>query len=163
MESKITISDAGAAGDRTEQVVLCEPVLKDTLLLSVRRSEESIQPEAAWDTLCVGERQHARFGNKALKLNHARQPCTRIDTSRSDRIDVVSTTDIAADTPLSFNYNTTEWSMAEPFMDWRSGETVGGFSAAGQEEQQWLLQSGLVASHIRARADRADRADKGAP
>jgi hypothetical protein len=28
----------------------------------------------------------------------------------------------------SFNYNTTEWKMADTFMDWATGEQVGGFS-----------------------------------
>jgi len=37
---------------------------------------------------------------------------------------------------LTFNYNTTEYSMAEPFIDWVTGSLVGGFKNAGHEEQQ---------------------------
>jgi hypothetical protein len=150
VDSMVTVLE-GAEGARTEQVVLCENVAADTLLLSVNRSETSIVSAASWDTLQVGSEEHARFGQKALKLNHAREPCTRIDTSNPDRVDVIATRPITADTPLSFNYNTTEWKMAEPFVDWATGEQVGGFSAASKDEQQWLLQTGLVASHIRER------------
>ena len=206
------------------QVVLESAVSTDTLLLSVHRSADSIVSQASWDTLQVGEGEHARFGNKALKLNHARDPNTRvaiaysgtdtaIDTGgplRAERVDVVSTRAIAAGEALSFNYNTTEWAMAEPFTDWgnhhshhspqtitvpsnqdlsppltpqytptnrphpprlpiippptssfaaprhtlvpATREEVGGFSLASEEEQAWLLASGMVAPHISMRA-----------
>jgi SET domain len=148
---------------RTEQVSLRAAVAENTLLLSVSRSERSISPRPAWDTLQVSESEHAKFGNKALKLNHARDPNTRIalvftssESSESallfERVDVVSTREIRAGEALTFNYNTTEWEMADPFVDWATGESVGGFSRASQEEQAALLASGLVLPHIRDKA-----------
>eukprot|EP00462_Mataza_sp_D1_P021645 CAMPEP_0175131388 /NCGR_PEP_ID=MMETSP0087-20121206/6515_1 /TAXON_ID=136419 /ORGANISM="Unknown Unknown, Strain D1" /LENGTH=233 /DNA_ID=CAMNT_0016413673 /DNA_START=220 /DNA_END=921 /DNA_ORIENTATION=+ len=151
VESKITFVE-GAEGERTEQVVLCEDVGKDALVLSVKRNVNSIVRGASWDTLQVAATEHARFGQKALKLNHSRKPNTRIDTTNDERVNVVTTCEIPKNTPLSFNYNTTEWLMAEPFVDWATKEQVGGFSVASKEEQQWLLQQeGLVAAHIRDR------------
>lgn len=45
--------------------------------------------------------------------------------------------------------------MDEPFTDWASGEEVGGFSRASEEEQRRLLQTDLPAPHIRELAARA--------
>lgn len=70
---------AGADGERTEQVVLQRSVQAGALLLVVRKT--ALLPAAAWDTLQVGERQHARFGAKALKLNHSSTPNTRIGSA----------------------------------------------------------------------------------
>jgi len=43
--------------------------------------------------------------------------------------------------------------MKEPFVDWASGQEVGGFSRASSEEQQYLLEKGLVAQHVREMYD----------
>merc|ERR1712166_1115190 len=141
-----------AAGDRTEQVVLLNPCATGTLLLRVMRSPQSIVSEAAWDTPQVGEHGHARFGHKALKLNHSTMPNTRIAINEQS-VDVVAATSIAANEALSFDYNTTEWKMAEPFTDWVSGANVQGFYFASPADQARLLLGGLVAPHIRKLAE----------
>ena len=38
--------------------------------------------------------------------------------------------------------------MAEPFVDWMTGEKVGGFSVLSGDEQKRLLDAGLVAPHV---------------
>lgn len=151
-------------GRRTEQVVLKVDVTQDITLLSVKRSANSIVDCASWDTLQVGRNEHAKFGKKALKLNHSQDPNTRInivysddDPSKTEKVEVVSTRAIAAGTPLSFNYNTTEWVMSEPFVDWVSEVQVGGFSNASTDEKRFLLQQpNLVAPHIRQMAAEAE-------
>ncbi len=139
----------GADGARTEQVVVLEACDAGALLLVVSRT--ALLPSASWDTLQVGEREHARFGDKALKLNHSATPSTRIEIGPEIRI--VAARPLAAGEPLTFNYNTTEWRMDEPFTDWASGEAVGGFSRCSADEQRRLLSSGLVAPHVRALAN----------
>ena len=44
--------------------------------------------------------------------------------------------------------------MDEPFVDWQTGEEVGGFACAPRQEQERLLREGLVAPHIRRLAER---------
>jgi hypothetical protein len=164
VDSMITIVES-ASGSRTEQVVLCQTCPANTLLLSVNRSNDSIVSKANWDTLQVGMNEHARFGKKALKLNHAQNPNTRIHIvssnitggnniikTQAERVEVISAKEIPANEALSFNYNTTEFLMAEPFVDWVTGLQVGGFSVASNDEQKFLLDSDLVTPHVRLMA-----------
>ena len=88
-------------------------------------------------------------------MNHARNPNTRINivltttnNSRAEKVEVISTRAIQSNEALSFNYNTTEYLMAEPFVDWMTGEKVGGFSVLSGDEQKRLLDAGLVAPHV---------------
>ena len=135
-------------GDRVEKVVVTTAVTEGTLILSVERNADAIVSAPSWDTLQVASDLHVRFGAKALKLNHAREPNTRIDTSNSESINLYALKDIGAGEALTFNYNTTEYCMADKFVDWMSGETVGGFSCASREEQELLVNGGLVAQHV---------------
>ena len=147
---------SNAAGDRTEQVVLEEGVPAGELVLRVHLHSGCLVDEPAWDVLQVGASTWARFGGRALKLNHAGGALanTRLDVHLDDgllrRVDVVSSRPIEAGTALSFNYNTTEWSMAEPFHCWETDADVQGFAHEPAEEQRRLLDGGLVAPHIRA-------------
>ncbi len=134
---------------RTEQVVLDDGCSPETVVLRVTRTPSSVTSSPSWDTLQIGESSHARFGDKALKLNHAKDPNCRIQISE-DCVEIVSQVYIPPDTALTFNYNTTEFSMAEPFTDWATGEIVGGFTAASPDEQQKLIKSGLVSPHVLA-------------
>jgi hypothetical protein len=104
-----------AEGGRTEQVSLDCSCEEGALLLSVSRTGDNIVSEASWDTLQVGDHEHAKFGNRALKLNHARNPNTRVSIE-IHQINLISTRPITAGEALSFNYNTTEWKMADPFI-----------------------------------------------
>ena len=54
-----------------------------------------ILKEATWDTLQVGVGAHARFGDKALKINHCREPNTRM-VIRKEKVDIVATRAISA-------------------------------------------------------------------
>ena len=141
------VSLLSGAGGRAELVILDTPVSSGSVILTVRRTSSSVTESASWDTLQIGVDQHARFGEKALKLNHARDPNTRV-LIHADRVEIVARRDIEADTPLSFNYNSTEFRMAEPFTDWSTGELVCGFEGATEEERGWLLENGLVAQHV---------------
>ena len=146
------VSSAASSGDRVEQVVAREKVAAGAVVVSVTRSPRSLRSEPAWDTLQVGEAEHVRFSAKALKLNHSATPNCRVRVG-AESIDVVAVADLAAGDALSFDYRTTEWALAEPFVDWATGETVGGFSKAAPEVQAALLEGDLVAPHIRRMAE----------
>ena len=67
----------------------------------------------------------------------------------NETVDFVSQTKIEAGQALTFNYNTTEWSMAEPFEAWGCTENVQGFAHLCPADQEWLLATDKVAPHIR--------------
>jgi len=136
---------------RSEWVALREPQKAGTTLLSVEKTPIVHLP--TWKTLQVGITSHARFGAKVLKINHSSTPSTRMIVGDT-QIEVVSTRDIPSDEALSFNYNTTEWDMIEPFHDWDNGEKVQGFFKAKREEQLRLLNGNFVALHIRELAEK---------
>merc|ERR1719487_2914506 len=93
------------------------------------------------------------FGHKAIKMNHSNCPNTRIEISATCA-NIVSIKPIEAGVPLSFDYNTTEWEMSEPFTDWETGQNVQGFRHASAEEQRRLL-TGFAAPPETAPRDRA--------
>lgn len=136
----------GVAG-RNEYLVLDEPCDAGSVLCRVQRTSSSVVPSPSWDTLQIGATAHARFGAKALKVNHAQDPNCRVEI-HEDRVEIISLVAMPEGVTLTFNYNTTEYSMAEPFIDWVTGSLVGGFKNAGHEEQQKLISSGLVAAHV---------------
>ncbi|KAK3276561.1 hypothetical protein CYMTET_15373 [Cymbomonas tetramitiformis] len=136
------------SGTRLEQVVLEESAQAGTILVSVKKTPDSIVSSPSWDTLQVGTHEHARFGAKALRLNHSNTPNTIINID-SSKVDIVAAADIPAGEMLTFNYNTTEWAMDEPFDDWITGQKVQGFLHLSKTEQKRLLTSNLVAQHIR--------------
>jgi hypothetical protein len=144
---------AGLGGTRNERVVLDTSCAEGTLLAVMDKA--ALQRAPDWSTLQVGEFDHAVFRGKALKLNHSSTPNIRIDLEGSAAIEFHSTRFIEAGEALTFNYNTTEWQMDEPFADWVTGETVQGFSMATLDEQRRLLQQKLAAPHIRDLAGRA--------
>jgi len=49
---------------------------------------------------------------------------------------------------LSFNYNTTEWSMATPFTCGMSGTEVSGFKSLDLSKQRFLASEGLIVPHV---------------
>eukprot|EP00040_Diaphanoeca_grandis_P043993 m.269677 g.269677 ORF g.269677 m.269677 type:complete len:205 (-) comp85761_c0_seq1:196-810(-) len=139
-------------GDHTEQVVVDNSCDVAAVLVSVHLTESSTTSSPKWNTLQIGEHLHALFGHKALKLNHATEPNTQI-VIHEDRVELIATRSLTAKEALSFNYNTTEWLMDEPFTDWVTGLRVQGFSKASRSEQTMLLQSDLLAPHIRQLAE----------
>jgi hypothetical protein len=103
--------------------------------------------------LQVGEGQHAVFGSKALCLNHSSKPNTRIAVSPAS-VEIVTLSAVVAGEPLTFNYNTTEYEMAEPFDDWTTGGKVAGFKHASAEERSRLVADNMVAPHVLQQAGR---------
>ena len=148
VSSKTTVNDkAGSSEDRVEQVIVLEACSKGCKLLTVTKTSASVVAVPQWDTLQVGMQEHVRFSNKALKLNHSKRPNSYIHIL-DGTVELHALQDIAVGEPLSFNYNTTEYEMSDSFMDWASGEQVGGFKKALQEERDLLLRLDLVAPHV---------------
>merc|ERR1719151_426902 len=105
------VEKEGVEGQRTEGLTLEQSIGSDELIFTVMKTSE-----------------------KALKMNHSSDPNTRI-AILEDRCEIRSIKSIEAGELLFFNYNSTEWEMAEPFKDWESGENVQGFMHASAEEK----------------------------
>lgn len=132
---------------RTEELVVDVDVKSGDVVVHVLRSSDSILSKPTWETLQVGKNEHARFGFKALKMNHSSTPNLKVEISEN-AVALIARANIAAGTPLTFDYRTTEWSMDAPFVDWTSGETIAGFAHATAADQKALLPH--AAPHIRA-------------
>ena len=142
------VTKEGVEGERVEGLVLEQPCEEDSLIMTVMRTPENMFEKAQWQSVQCGENQHCMFAEKALKMNHSSDPNTRI-AILEDRCEIRSIKAIEAGELLYFNYNSTEWEMAEPFKDWESGENVQGFLHASPEEKQKILDTNIAAPHIR--------------
>jgi len=145
---KTRISSKKAEGERNEWLELEESCADDAVIVVVRRDSNNILPRPFWNTLQVSDNEHLNFGKKVVKINHANNPNTRMEVL-SDKVQIRAIGAIEAGTCLTFNYNTTEWDMSEPFTDWATGEKVQGFSHLSSVEKDMLLATNLVATHIR--------------
>lgn len=148
---------AGGTGEFVEQLVLERAITEGEVIVSVKKSPDTMLSAPDYNSVQVGESEHMNFGHKAIKMNHSNCPNTRIEISATCA-NIVSIKPIEAGVPLSFDYNTTEWEMSEPFTDWETGQNVQGFRHASAEEQRRLL-TGFAAPHIKALAERHGFAD----
>ena len=79
-----------------------------------------------------------------------REHCDRdVAATTGGTLHVVARRDIAAGEVLSFDYNCTEWEMANPFVDDKTGKTVGGCKRLTHEEKERMLETDGIARHIR--------------
>jgi len=148
------------SGSRLEQVVLTRRVKQGTVVARVFTSVDCLHLQPTWDSLQVGVKLFAKFGGPALKLNHSAAPNVRLSIAGPKEsalypscVEVIARTDIEPGVALTFNYNTTEWEMAEPFQDWAADDSpagqVQGFRFLSADEKKRLLsEPGLVAQHI---------------
>jgi len=89
-------------------------------------------------TLQVGEREHIVVDGEARYLNHSFTPNAHFEF-REEGVSAVSSRSISPGEPVTVDYNTTEWEIAEPFEDKESGARVAGFSKLEEGEQLRIL------------------------
>ena len=142
------VEKEGVEGQRTEGLTLEQSIGSDELIFTVMKTSENMLDKPTWQSVQCGINSHVDFTEKALKMNHSSDPNTRI-AILEDRCEIRSIKPIEAGELLFFNYNSTEWEMAEPFKDWESGENVQGFMHASPEEKQKILDTNIAAPHIR--------------
>ena len=58
--------------------------------------------------------------------------------------------DVAAGETISFDYNSNEWAMAEPFTCAETGENVQGFRHLDEGRKSALERRGLIVPHVRS-------------
>ena len=98
----------------------------------------------------IGIDQHCGLMGEARFTAHSFEPncAVSIVELSSHPIDFIALTPIKAGEALSFDYSTTEWSMAAPFVDHATGVEVAGFSHLDDDRKRELLGRGLLPKHI---------------
>lgn len=154
----------GAGLGRIEGVVPTQLVQAGVPLMRVERTRVKLLSKSSWNTLQVGEQSHVCFAGAALKLNHAAYEKANcrikiVEANGADEVllELVAKRHVPVGEPLTFDYNTTEWRMAEPFVDWSDatedeGTSVGGFANLPVKQQEALLSAdggAAVAPHIK--------------
>lgn len=103
----------------------------------------------------VGRDEHTEGENHMfIYINHSCQPSCRLEllsidgkgvANRQVRVGIVADRDMSPGEPITFDYNTTEWAMAEPFTcncETARPCNVGGASTMTAEESaRWLQES----------------------
>lgn len=91
----------------------------------------------------IDEDKHLLASGGFIYMNHSFSPNCMLDiddcAGEDTRIRVVSLRDIAPGEDLCFNYNTTEWELACPFVDLDTGRAVEGLKHATASEKLVLF------------------------
>mmetsp|Transcript_38648 Transcript_38648/g.100382 ORF Transcript_38648/g.100382 Transcript_38648/m.100382 type:complete len:164 (+) Transcript_38648:215-706(+) len=110
------------------------------------------QGEVGRYTIQVATDRHLRVEGPIMYTNHSCAPNCRLEMALEGEaqaeVSLVTLADVPAGETVTFDYNTTEWDMAEPFAC-RCGEPgcvgeVQGFKHLAPEKQQELMTSQTV-------------------
>jgi hypothetical protein len=120
-----------------------------TLVLSFELEPLHLHNEPTRFSVQVGKDMHLDTPGALFQwLQHEEEPSLRADAG--EKLNFYALRDLEAGDLLSFNYNTTEWSMATPFTCGMSGTEVSGFSSLDVNKQRFLASEGLIVPHVYA-------------
>ena len=128
------------------------------VLMTIRESDAEVRTEPSKFTIHIGRGRHLYPGDVLMRMNHSFEPTIRLElpaqhTDDADALLVlVADRQIEPGDPITFDYNTTEWEMAEPFACAGTGRQVRGFKHLSAPEREAML--GRALPHIRERAGR---------
>jgi hypothetical protein len=118
-----------------------------TLVLSFEHDPLHLHCAPTRFSVQVGQDKHLDTPGALFQwLQHEEEPSMRADTG--DKLDFYALRDLEAGDLLSFNYNTTEWSMATPFTCGMAGTQVAGFNNLDLSKQRFLASEGLIVPHV---------------
>ncbi|KAK6535637.1 hypothetical protein TWF694_002092 [Orbilia ellipsospora] len=114
--------------------------------------------EKAYSSVQVSETEHIELNSDLLYCNHSCDPNVAFDT---DEGVVRAIRDIKEGEPITFNYLSTEWDMAQSFKcECGSGKCLGDIQGAKYTSSK-ALEGTFVNSHIRNLLARRDMGFKG--
>ena len=118
-----------------------------TVILSFDLDPMHVHPSPTRFSVQVDKDKHLDTPGALFQwLQHQEEPSLRADTG--EKLNFIAVRDMEAGELLSFNYNTTEWSMATPFTCGMSGIEVSGFSTLELSKQRYLASEGLIVPHV---------------
>jgi hypothetical protein len=132
-----------------EALFTVEKLPAGTLVLSFELDPLHLHRVPTRYSVQVGKDKHLDTPSALFQwLQHEEEPSLRVDTT--ENLNFYALRDLEAGDLLSFNYNTTEWSMATPFTCGLSGTDVSGFSTLDVCKQRFLASEGLIVPHVYA-------------
>jgi hypothetical protein len=132
-----------------EALFMVDPVLAGALVLSFELDPLHVHPAPTRYSVQVGKDKHLDTPKALFQwLQHEEEPSLRADAGAT--LNFYALRDMEAGMLLSFNYNTTEWSMATPFTCGMTGVEVSGFSNLDVTKQRFLASEGLIVPHVYA-------------
>lgn len=121
--------------------LFCEGIFpKDSIVMSY--GLDSIQNFPTRTSVQVGVDQHIEVGETLAFMNHSSNPTCKLRV-RYNALEVVPRRKLVPGDQITFNYNTTEYDMAEPFVDWETGEQVSGWKHLSEEQKDQLRDLAL--------------------
>ncbi|KAK6528528.1 hypothetical protein TWF281_009769 [Arthrobotrys megalospora] len=109
--------------------------------------------EKAYSSVQVSETDHIELNSDLLYANHSCNPNVAFDT---DKGEVRSVRDIKEGEPITFNYLTTEWDMAQAFICECGSERCLGEIQGARFIPAKALEGQHVNSHIRRLLEKRD-------
>jgi hypothetical protein len=133
--------------DFGEALFTVDAVPAGALVLSFDLDPAHIHPAPTRFSVQVATDKHLDTPGALFQwLQHEEEPSLRADTG--EKLNYFALRDMEAGALLSFNYNTTEWSMATPFTCGMTGVQVSGFKTLDLSKQRFLASEGLIVPHV---------------
>lgn len=139
MSDKLVVRDSNG-----QHGLFCETVFpKGSVVMSYPLNK--VQDFPTRTSVQVGVDQHIEVGDTLAFMNHSSNPTCKLRV-QDNALQVVPLRDLSVGDQITFNYNATEYDMAEPFDDWDTGSRVAGWkhlSPSAKSEIQHLAMEYL--------------------
>ena len=123
-----------------ECLILQENVLEGHPIFSYSFLEGVTSTEPSTYSIQIGKDLHILFESTIRYMNHSFKPSTTILVT-DNRINVIAVRDLSSGEEITFDYTTTEASMATPFIDHETGILVEGFTFLLVTTQEKLIKA----------------------
>ncbi|KAF3932519.1 hypothetical protein ABW20_dc0100951 [Dactylellina cionopaga] len=138
-------------GSFSKYATASNPIPKNTIIADF--SAATPTTDKAYSSVQVSETEHIELNSDLLYSNHSCQPNVIFDT---DRGVIEAVRDIQESEPITFNYLTTEWDMAQAFTcECGSKQCLGEIQGAKYIPAK-ALEDQFVNSHIRRLWEKRD-------
>mmetsp|Transcript_46700 Transcript_46700/g.77582 ORF Transcript_46700/g.77582 Transcript_46700/m.77582 type:complete len:155 (-) Transcript_46700:652-1116(-) len=113
---------------KTGQAALCSTEYAEKGTVMIRERAAKVFKEPTKYTIQRDESKHLLFTGPIKYTNHSFKPNVTVEFDHEDElvVSMVACREIHPGEEICFDYNTTESSMAEPFVDFVTGEKVQG-------------------------------------
>ncbi|EPS44126.1 hypothetical protein H072_1840 [Dactylellina haptotyla CBS 200.50] len=142
-------------GSFSQYATASNPIPKNTVIADF--SAATPATSKAYSSVQVSETEHIELNSDLLYSNHSCDPNVVFDT---DKGEIRAVRDIKEGEPITFNYLTTEWDMAQAFRcECRTQKCLGEIQGAKYVPAK-ALENEFVNSHIKRLLEKRDASSK---